>query len=152
MTLFDAKRWVPRSGLVVVAAAWGLVFAAPAMAQDEVGVPVTVQVLDTVGQPVPTAVVRHPNEESRHRVNTETGKWTDSVLYLPNGDELIFEKGMELEFEISAPGYQNARVKYFVRKRKNLVPVVLQKMELDLTEDEEQDDPVIQFGRDKPID
>lgn len=128
------------------------VLSAPAFAQDEVGIPVTVQVVDTQGQPISTAVVRHPDEESRHRVNTETGKWTDSVLYLPNGDELIFEKGMELEFEISAPGYQNARVKYFVRKRKNLVPVVLQEMELDLVEDDEMEDPVIQFGRDKPID
>lgn len=126
--------------------------ASVAWAQDPVGVPVTVQVVDTAGAPIPTAVVRHPNEEARHRVNTETGKWTDSVLYMPNGDELVFEKGMELEFEISAPGYQNARVKYYVRKRKNLVPVVLQQMELELTEEEDMDDPVIQFGRDKPID
>lgn len=151
MKSFDAKNWLSRN--IATAAIAAALFAGPALAQDEqIGVPVTVQVLDTSGQPVPTAVVRHPNEESRHRVNTETGKWTDSVLYLPNGDELVFEKGMELEFEISAPGYQNARVKYFVRKRKNLVPVVLQKMELELTEDEEIDDPVIQFGRDKPID
>ncbi len=130
----------------------GMMSSSGALAQEEIGVPVTVWVTDTVGAPISTAVVRHPSEESRHRVNTETGKWTDSVLYLPNGDELIFEKGMELEFEISAPGYQNARVKYFVRKRKNLVPVVLQKMELDLTEETDMDDPVIQFGRDKPID
>ena len=123
-----------------------------AHADDEIGIPVTVQVLDTQGNVVPTAVVRHPKEESRHRVNTETGKWTDSVLYLPDGSELIFEKGMELEFEVSAPGYQNTRVKYYVRKRKNHVPVVLQEMEMEITEDEEMEDPVIQFGRDKPID
>lgn len=123
-----------------------------ALAQEEIGIPVTVQVLDTSGAPVPTAVIRHPDEESRHRVNVETGKWTDSVLYLPNGDELIFEKGMELQFEISAPGYENQRVSYFVKKRKNLVPIVLRKMELDLTEEDDMEDPVIQFGRDKPID
>ena len=152
MSLFDLEKMSVRAGVVAALVGGALALATPAYAQDDEGVPVTVQVLDTEGNPVPTAVVRHPQEESRHRVNTETGKWTDSVLYLPNGDELVFEKGMELEFEISAPGYQNARVKYFVRKRKNLVPVVLQKMELDLTEDEEMDDPVIQFGRDKPID
>lgn len=142
----------PLRSIGLVALTGAALLSAPAFAQEEVGIPVTVQVVDTQGLPIPTAVVRHPNEESRHRVNTETGKWTDSVLYLPNGDELVFEKGMELEFEISAPGYQNARVKYFVRKRKNLVPVVLQEMELDLVEDDEMDDPVIQFGRDKPID
>lgn len=126
---------------------------APAVAADDsVGVPVTVEVLDVAGGPIATAVVRHPSEADRHRVNTETGRWTAQVLYLPNGDELIFEKGMELEFEVSAPGYKNARVKYFVRKRKNLVPVTLEKMEFEVSADEDVEDPVIQFGRDKPID
>lgn len=130
---------------------WCGVAAAPAFA-EEVGIPVTVQVTDEAGAPIPTAVVRHPEEADRHRVNTETGRWVASVLYLPDGSELVFEKGKELEFEVSAPGYANARVKYFVRKRKNLVPVVLQKMELKLEEDDDMEDPVIQFGRDKPID
>jgi hypothetical protein len=131
--------------------ALALAFTAPAMA-DDIGIPVTVQVTDTEGMPIATAVVRHPSEQDRHRVNTETGKWVARVLYLPNGDELVFEKGMELEFEISAPGYKNLRVTYFVRKRKNVVPVVLEKMDFDLDSEEEIDDPVIQFGRDKPID
>ncbi len=122
------------------------------MAAEEVGIPVTVHVTDIEGLPVATAVVRHPSEQDRHRVNTETGKWVASVLYLPNGDELVFIKGMELEFEISAPGYKNLRVTYFVRKRKNVVPVVLEKMEFDLDSEDDVDDPVIQFGRDKPID
>lgn len=128
-----------------------LLMGAPALA-DDVGVPVTIQVVDAAGTPIPTAVVRHPDEADRHRVNTETGKWVASVLYLPNGDEIVFEKGMELEFEISAPGYQNARMTYFVRKRKNLVTVVLEKMEIQLSNDDDLEDPVIQFGRDKPID
>lgn len=136
---------------------WSLLLAAavalssPALAKDDDGIPVTVEVLDTEGKPISTAVVRHPDEADRHRVNTETGRWSAAVLYLPNGDEIIFKKGMELEFEVSAPGYKNARVKYFVRKRKNLVPVVLEKMDFKLEVDDE-DDPVIQFGRDKPID
>ena len=129
-----------------------LTVAAPAMAED-VGIPVTVHVTDREGNPVPTAVVRHPKEADRHRVNTETGKWVASVLYLPTGDELIFDKGMELEFEISAPGYKNAHVLYYVKRRKNVVPVILEKLDLDaLIEDDEDDEPVIQFGRDKPID
>ena len=123
-----------------------------AIAQDNVGIPVTVQVVDVDGVGIPTAVVRHPMEADRHRVNTETGRWTASILYMPNGDEMIFAKNMELEFEVSAPGYENATVKYIVRKRKNLVPVVLNKMDFTMDDDEDLDDPVIQFGRDKPLD
>jgi len=123
---------------------------APAYADDP-GTPVTVRVLDTAGVPIPTAVVRHPKEEDRHRVNTELGTWTGSVLYMPDGSELIFEKGMLLEFEVSAPGYQNQRVTYEMRKRKNEFDVFLEKMQIDMT-DEDPEDIVIQFGRDKPID
>lgn len=124
-----------------------------ALADDE-GIPVTVQVADTLGNPIPTAIVRHPAEQDRHRVNTETGKWMAQILYLPDGSELVFVKGMELEFEISAPGYQNAHVTYLVRKRKNVVPVVLEKMDLDalMADDDDDEEPMIQFGRDKPID
>jgi hypothetical protein len=129
----------------------GLWMATPALAED-VGIPVTVMVIDAETQEaVRTAVVRHPAEQDRHRVNTETGAWSGSVLYLPNGDELVFEKGMELQFEVSAPGYQNTAVTYTVRKRKNVFEVPLQKMEVDLSE-EDPEDIVIQFGRDKPID
>lgn len=123
----------------------------PALAAFDDGIPVTVEVRDTEGKPVSTAVVRHPDERHPHPVNTETGRWTAPALYLPDGSEIVFAKGMELEFEISAPGYKNARIKYFVRKRKNLVPVVLEPMSLDL-DTEDVDDPIIQFGRDKPID
>ncbi len=123
-----------------------------ATAADEQGIPVTVQVLDLEGQPIPTAVVRHPEEADRHRVNTETGTTDISILYLPDGTERIIEKGMELEFEISAPGYTNTRITYFVRKRRNTVQVVLQKMDLDALMEDDEADPVIQFGRDKPID
>jgi hypothetical protein len=123
----------------------------PALAADDDGIPVTVEVRDVGGQPIATAVVRHPDERHPHPVNTETGRWTAPALYLPDGSEIIFAKGMELEFEVSAPGYKNARVKYFVRKRKNVVPVVLEPMDLDL-DAEDVDDPIIQFGRDKPID
>ncbi len=130
-----------------------LMFASTTAHAEDVGVMVTVQVVDAAGLPIPTAVVRHPKEEDRHRVNTATGEYETSVLYMPNGDEMIFEKGMLLEFEVSAPGYNNAHIEFVVKKRKNVFPVRLEKMALDLdTEEDEMDDPVIQFGRDKPID
>lgn len=118
---------------------------------DDPGIPLKVRVLDSEGLPIKTAVVRHPDEQDRHRVNTETGVWEDSVLYMPDGSELIFEKGMTIPFEVSAPGYQNNSFTYTMRKRKNEVDVVLEKMEIDMT-DEDPEDIVIQFGRDKPID
>jgi hypothetical protein len=118
----------------------------------EDGIPVTVAVLDETGIPIPTAVVRHPKEADRHRVNTETGSWTAEILYMPNGDELVFLKNMELEFEVSAPGYENQFVKYIVRKRKNIITVTLVKMTFEDASDEEDDEIIIQFGRDKPLD
>ncbi len=134
--------------LVMAGFVW---WSTPALA-DDIGVPVTVRVVDAeTAVPVATAVVRHPNEQDRHRVNTETGAWVGSVLYMPNGDELVFEKGLFLEFEVSAPGYENTRVEYTVRKRKNVIEVPLAKMQIDMAE-EDPEDIVIQFGRDKPID
>ena len=87
----------------------------------------------------------------RLRVNAETGEWTGSVLYLPDGSELIFEKDAELQFEISAPGYQNFNLAYKVRKRKNVVPVTLQPMDMTDINDEEDEEVIIGFGRDRPI-
>lgn len=138
--------------LTLAAAPATLVPVHDALAADEEGVPVTVKVLDEEGKPVPTAVVRHPLEADRHRVNTFDGTFTTSVLYLPDGTEMKFLKGMELELEISAPGYVNERIKYVIRKRKNVVEVVLRKMDLDAALEQEEEDVVIQFGRDKPID
>lgn len=137
----------------VVTAAFTLLLAAPAWAkEDEDGIPVTVQVFDAETQaPISTAVVRNPQEEERHRVNRELGTWTGSVFYMPDGTEVKFTKGSTLQFEVSAPGYVNQIVGYTVRKRRNEFPVYLQKMEVDLTE-ENPDDVMIQFGRDKPID
>jgi hypothetical protein len=119
---------------------------------DEDGIPVTVQVLDAETQaPISTAVVRNPQEEERHRVNRELGTWVGTRFYMPDGTEVKFTKGATLQFEVSAPGYVNQIVGYTVRKRRNEFPVYLQKMEVDLTE-ENPDDVMIQFGRDKPID
>ena len=131
--------------------AWIFVCITPSMAQDA-GIPLTVTVVDSATeQPIPTAVVRHPDEKNRHQVNTANGSTTISVLYMEDGTELIFTKGMQLSFEISAPGYLNQKFTYVMRRRKNRVTVPLSKMNFDI-EMEEDDDPVIQFGRDKPLD
>ena len=118
---------------------------------DDVGIPVTIRVEDPEGNPIRTAVVRHPLEADRLRVNAETGEWTGSVLYLPDGSELIFEKDSELQFEISAPGFQNFNLAYKVRKRKNVVPVTLYPMDMTDINDEEDEEVIIGFGRDRPI-
>jgi len=115
------------------------------------GVPVTIRVVTVDGEPIPTAVIRHPVEAARHQVNQDTGEWTGHALYLQDGKELLFEAGMTLEFEVSAPGYGNAKVQYVVRKRKNTFSIVLEPVQV-VVEPEDDEEPHIQFGRDKPID
>lgn len=111
------------------------------------GVPVRVIVLDAERKPVSTAVIRHPQEADRHRVNSVDGSWEASVLYMPDGSELRFTPGMTLELEISAPGYMTQVFQYQVRKRKNVIELSLPRIEMDDTTIEE---PVISFGRDLP--
>ena len=130
----------------------GLFAAGPAVAakgEKTEGVPVEVKVIDTEGAPVSTAVVRHPDEADRHRVNALTGSWSASVLYLPDGSEMIFTPGMSIQLEVSAPGYMTQIIQYDIRKRKNKIEVTLPKLDLENSEVEE---PLIQFGRDKPRD
>ena len=113
------------------------------------GVPVTVVVVDDAGKAIPTAVVRHPDEADRHRVNALNGEWTGSVLYLPDGTEMVFTPGMSITLEVSAPGFMTKIVNYDIRKRKNRVEVALPALQIDEAGIEE---PIITFGRDKPRD
>jgi len=122
-----------------------LALAAPP--DDDGTVPVTVVVSDLQDAPIPTAVVRHPNEMERHRVNSVDGSFEASVLYMPDGTELRFVPGLRLELEISAPGYMTQVLTYEVRRRRNVVRVALPAIPLDTTEVEE---PTIGFGRDNP--
>ena len=117
--------------------------------KEDDGVPVTVVVVDDAGKAIPTAVVRHPDEQDRHRVNALNGEWTGSVLYLPDGTEMVFTPGMSITLEVSAPGYMTKIVNYDIRKRKNRVQVALPVLVVDESGIEE---PIITFGRDKPID
>lgn len=117
-----------------------------AKGEDE-GVPVRVVVKDEAKAPIPTAVVRQPEEADRHRVNAVDGSWEASVLYLPDGTELRFTPGMTLNLEISAPGYTTQVLTYQVRKRRNLIDVTLPKIE---TDDSQIEEPTISFGRDEP--
>ena len=121
----------------------------PAFAKKNAGegVPVLVTVVDAMGAPVPTAVVRHPEEADRHRVNAATGEWEASALYLPDGSDVTFAPGMTLELEVSAPGYLTQVVEHQVKKRKNRVDVVLVAIDLDAADDAE---PILQFDRDVP--
>jgi hypothetical protein len=135
----------------MLAALLALTLAQPAFAQEE-GIPVTVEVLDaSTGAPVKTAVVRHPKEEERHRVNVETGRWTEKVLYMKDGSELVFQKDLILSFEVSAPGYVNESVTYQVRKRKNVIQVFLKELSFDEEVDEDEV-PRPEFVRDRPLD
>lgn len=118
-------------------------------AGDGVGTRIQVRVVDDDGKPIPTAVIRHPEEEERHRVNAVTGAWEEEVLYMPDGSELIFTPGLLLYLEVSAPNYESQVVQYQVRRRRNALSVSLKKLEMqEVTIDE----PMMSFGRDAPID
>lgn len=114
-----------------------------------IGTPVNVQVLDDAEAPVPTAVIRHPDEADRHRVNSVDGTWEEEVLYMPDGSELVFKPGEILVLEISAPGYETQVIQYQVRRRKNAVKVHLVRHQFD---DDEIEEPMMSFGRDNPRD
>lgn len=127
-----------------------LALSAPALAKDggaDQGVPVRVVVTDEAQKPIPTAVVRHPQEADRHRVNSVDGSWEASVLYMPDGTELRFAARMTVELEISAPGYVTQVLSYQVRRRHNVVEVKLAPLVMDDTTLEE---PPTGFGRDEP--
>ena len=111
------------------------------------GVPVKVVVKDAADAPVATAVVRHPLEQDRHRVNSVDGSWETSVLYMPDGTELRFTPGQTIELEISAPGYVTQVFQYQIKKRRNVVELKLQRIENEVEQIEE---PMITFGRDLP--
>ncbi len=115
--------------------------------EGSVGTRVNVTVMNEAGEAIPTAVIRHPDEADRHRVNSVDGSWEEEVLYMPDGTELIFEPGLVLFLEISAPGYETQVIQYEVRKRKNFVEVKLAKLNFD---DEEIEEPMMSFGRDTP--
>jgi hypothetical protein len=147
------KTLTTRLGGAILSLALSLGLAASGTAEagkkSDEGVNVRITVLDPAEEPVPTAVVRHPDEADRRRVNSVTGVWEDSILYLPDGSELRFVPGMTLQFEISAPGYITQVIQYDVRKRNNKVEIRLQQMDI---EEEEIEEPLIQFGRDRPRD
>ena len=112
------------------------------------GTPVRVYVLDQITKdPIPTAVVRHPEEAERHRVNAVGGYWEGSVLYLPKAQEMVFTPGMAIRLEVSAPGYMTKEIMYDIKRRRNHFNVYLERIVLD---SDDIDDPIIQFDRDKP--
>ncbi len=126
-----------------------LLFSTPvALASDE-GIPLTIQVVDADGDPVVGAAVRNTEEGERHRVNVRTGTWTSRALYPSANDVIPFTRGMDVTFEITAPGYLSETVHYVMRRRRNVIEVTLSPMELDDSEAQGAD-PNIAFGRDVP--
>ena len=89
------------------------------------GFPVTMQVLDDAGNPIPRAYIRHAEEGILHPVNQTTGEWRSEGLYLPTGETQHFHQGDVVRFTVGAPGYLGREVRYRVKGMKHVVPVVL---------------------------
>ena len=69
------------------------------------------------------------------------------MLYLPKARELVVQPGMTIQLEVSAPAYMTKEIMYDIKRRRNHFDVYLDKIDEDT---EDFDDPIIQFGRDKP--
>lgn len=125
-----------------------------AQAQVAQGIPVTVVVQDSEGAPVVSAQIRHPDETTKHRVNTEDGSWTAEAVYLQGGVELVFQKKMEVPLEISAPGFINQAISVVVSKKakKNRFVVQLERLDIDMEHAGSDGGPSIGFKHDKPRD
>lgn len=118
-----------------------------AFAQD-LRADITVHVLDLEGRAIPSAYVRHPEERELHRVNADNGTWKTDAFYF-EGDQVAYvERGQTVRLEISAPGYRNAELTFLVRRKHNRVRVKLEPMTLR----EDTEDPLVEFGRDRPFD
>ena len=114
------------------------------------GVEVTFIIMEQDTQePISTASVLHPSDIESSRVNELNGTWQSSEVYLPDGSVILFTPGSLLEMEISAPGYVTQIVQYDIKKRRNKVPIYLEKMEID---DSDIEMPSIPFGWDKERD
>ena len=98
-------------------------------ALEEPGIPLTIRVVDTAGQPIPGAAIRSPVEELRHSVNRDTGEWSATSLYPMDGPvELPFVGGDSHFFDVSAPGYVSRLFHYDLRPRRNVIVVTLDQM------------------------
>ncbi len=135
------------TGLAI--AVLGAPVSADAKRDKDGGTRVYVRVVDESGGPIPTAVIRHPAEQDRHRVNSVDGTWDEEVLYMPDGTELVFEPGLMLTLEVSAPSFETKVVQYQVRRRRNRFDVELVELEI---EESVIEPPKIQFGTDSPRD
>ncbi|MFT7519304.1 MAG: hypothetical protein ACI9MC_001444 [Kiritimatiellia bacterium] len=113
------------------------------------GVALVVVVQDALtALPVPFARVREATEKSMHPVNRENGQFATTALYPDYSGEVPLRRGMELVLEVTAAGYEPAKITYLMRARKNKIVVQLQKMEIQPVIGPE---PIFQFARDRPI-
>jgi len=135
--------------LALLLAAPGSALAGDSDGDEVEGIPLVVTVVDgTTGLPIPFAAVRETQEKELHPVNRKTGQFATTMLYPSYNEEIPLQKGMELTLEVTAANYAPRKVTYVMRKRKNKVMVELEPMVVDPNWGEE---PVWQFGRDKPI-
>jgi len=138
-------RWlVDRAGRAILAT--GSLFLGSAEAGE-----LDLRVTDADGAVVPTAVFRVPDlDAERVHVDSNTGTWRGDALPVW-GDEPVPLPVGEVTVEVSAPGYVHQQVTVKLRKRRaRRVQVTLERRRLDLETD--VDDPVIVFGRFKPLD
>jgi len=91
----------------------------------------TIEVTNSEAQPVPTTLIMFEREQELHRVNKLTGTWEGEALYLPDGTDWVFAKGVSVNLLVTAPGYAVTRQTIeLTKKRKNQAAVVIRPLDL----------------------
>ncbi|MCA9569920.1 MAG: hypothetical protein KC656_18875 [Myxococcales bacterium] len=79
-----------------------------------------VRVTDMKGRPIPGAFVRPLEDGDRHRVHSETGRWTTDLLYMADGSQRAIERNRPVRLVVGAPGHR-PMVAFAVGKRRKTV-------------------------------
>jgi hypothetical protein len=91
-------------------------------ASDE-GRKVIVHAVDDRGDPVPSATVLIDDEELRHRVDAQSGRWAGRSTYPMERAPEPFRVGRVLRLTVSAPGYLPRTVMYEIVAGRNTVAI-----------------------------
>jgi hypothetical protein len=114
------------------------------------GIPLVITVLDAVtGRPIPFATVRETQEKTLKMVERATGRIVLTRLEPSYNDAVPLTKGMELTLEVTAAAYEPLTVDWRMKKRNNKLIVTMKPMKIPANIGS---DPIIQFGRDRPLD
>lgn len=88
------------------------------------------------GAPVPDAIVTFAAEGTKHCTAAVPGTWSSDRLTPAGADAIVFARGVQVDFEVDAPGYVASKVVYMFKGGTNRLV-----LELQPAAEEPKDDP-----------